>query len=83
MSRWFLSYHSPGQPLTERVKAAIERKARHVDVAVGCVSGTTIVSGKGRFHIGLVPASLTAAITAWTPFFSMFASVSRANAVMS
>ena len=26
MSRWFLSYHSRDQPLTERVKAAIERK---------------------------------------------------------
>ena len=26
MPRWFLSYHSPDQPLAERVKAAIERK---------------------------------------------------------
>jgi formylglycine-generating enzyme required for sulfatase activity len=26
MSRWFLSYHSPDQPLAERVKAAVERK---------------------------------------------------------
>ena len=26
MTRWFLSYHSPDQPLAERLKAAIERK---------------------------------------------------------
>jgi hypothetical protein len=26
MRRWFLSYHSPDQPLAERLKAAIERK---------------------------------------------------------
>src|SRR6516225_4567931 len=26
MQRWFLSYHSPDQPLAERLKAAIERK---------------------------------------------------------
>ena len=26
MRRWFLSYHSPGQPLAPRVKDAIERK---------------------------------------------------------
>ena len=26
MPRWFLSYHSPDQPLAERLKGAIERK---------------------------------------------------------
>ena len=26
MRRWFLSYHSPDQPLAERLKAALERR---------------------------------------------------------